>query len=238
MKIAIIGYGRMGKAVEVFAKAAGHEVGLIIDVDNTGELRGDALPRLDVAIEFSVPSAAFGNISACFDAGIPVVSGTTGWNDGLKEIRDRCEREGRSLVYASNFSIGVNLLFHINGILAGFMNRFPQYDVSISETHHTGKKDAPSGTAITLAESITEQMERKDRWFLKPGNDGPGIPVEAVRKGGVTGIHEVRYEGPQDILSLRHEAKDRQGFVTGAVLAAEFIRDKKGCYGMQDVLLS
>jgi len=236
MKIAIIGYGKMGKAIEETALAHKHEVGLIIDLHNISELSSTSLAENDVAVEFSTPSAAYENINTCFDAGIPVVCGTTGWNDYLPGVIKRCEEEKKSLVHASNFSLGVNLLFHINARLAGLMNRFGQYDVSIQEIHHTRKKDAPSGTAITLAEDIISSLDRKDKWTLSPESEARGLEIKAIRADDIFGIHEVGYESDNDKISIRHAAKNRMGFASGVMLAAEFIHARKGFYTMQDVL--
>jgi len=236
MKIALIGYGKMGKAIEETAIAHKHEVGLIIDLHNLQELSHARLAEHDVAIEFTTPATAFENINTCFDAGIPVVCGTTGWNDQLSEVVQRCEEEKKSLVHASNFSLGVNMLFHINSKLAGLMNRFGQYDVSLQEIHHTLKKDAPSGTAITLADDIISRLDRKNKWTLAPERQEKGIEITAVRADDIFGIHEVVYESEFDNLSIRHAAKNRVGFASGVILAAEFISDKRGFYTMQDVL--
>ena len=236
MRIAIIGHGKMGKAIEEAALACKHEIGLIIDIDNREDLNSTHLAGHDVAVEFSTPSAAFENVSACFDAGIPVVSGTTGWNDSLPRVIEWCRKEKKSLVHASNFSLGVNLLFHINSRLAALMNRFGQYEVSIQEIHHVLKKDAPSGTAIALAEGIISGMDGKDKWTLSPEPEEQEVGIRSVRAGDIFGIHEVSYESEHDRLSIRHSAKNRMGFASGVILAAEFIRDKKGFYTMQDVL--
>ncbi len=236
MKIAIIGYGKMGKTIEETAIAHKHEVGLIIDFHNTEELCSSRLAENDVAVEFSTPSAAFANINSCFDAGIPVVCGTTGWNEQLSVVIKRCEEEKKSLVHASNFSLGVNLMFYLNSRLAGVMDRFGQYDVSIQEIHHILKKDAPSGTAITLAEDIISRLDRKEQWTLSPETEEKGIEIKAIRADDIFGIHEVVYESEYDKLSIKHAAKNRIGFASGVILAAEFIHDKTGFYTMQDVL--
>ena len=237
------------------AREKGHIIGSCIDVDNQDLLAPDKLSQQDVAIEFTRPETAYVNVSKCLDAGIPVVSGTTGWTDRLGELAERCTKENGAFLYASNFSLGVNLLFYMNRQLASKMNRHTQYDVSISETHHTQKLDAPSGTALTLAEDILDEIERKKSWAVlgDPSNTGPDIRnnapndraaqadseiiwIEAIREGTLAGIHEVSYESEFDSLSLRHSAKDRKGFANGAVLAAEFIHDKKGFFTMKEVL--
>ncbi len=249
--------------IESIATAKGHVIGARIDIDDQEQLSPELLGKHDVAIEFSRPETAYDNISRCLDAGIPVVSGTTGWTARLGEIIERCRRENGSFLYASNFSLGVNILFYMNRQLASIMSRHDQYDVRIREVHHTQKLDAPSGTAITLAEDILGQTGLKKGWTLmKPGQNNEASPgvngthdtgnagrekgisppdpfplqIEAVREGKVAGVHEIIYESGFDVLSLRHSAKDRRGFATGAVLAAEFIRDKKGVFTMKEVL--
>lgn len=248
MKIAIIGYGKMGRMIESTALEKGHEIGSCIDIDNQELLAPESLSKHDVAIEFTRPDTAFDNISRCLDAGIPVVSGTTGWSEGLDQLVERCRKENGAFLYASNFSLGVNILFHLNRQLAGIMNRYPVYDVSMKEIHHTQKLDAPSGTAHTLAADILEAVGRKNEWALQgtsdtgegdipgSGNAGETLWIEAVREGAVPGIHEIHWESEFDSLSIRHSAKDRRGFVNGAILAAEFLHDKKGFYTMKEVL--
>jgi len=255
MKIAIIGYGKMGKMIGSIAALKGHSIGSCIDIDNQDLLAPENLKKHDVAIEFSTPGTAADNVSKCLDAGLPVVSGTTGWKDQLEKIIKSCQELNGSFLYASNFSLGVNILFHLNQQLAAIMNRQEQYDVRISEIHHTQKLDAPSGTAITLAEGILEENHAKKGWLLKqtgqnrgnivnhPGDSSQGarkekdrILIEAIRAGSVAGVHEIIYESDFDSLSIRHAAKDRRGFAIGAVLAAEYIHDKKGFFTMKDVL--
>ena len=236
MKIAIIGYGRMGKMIEETAVAKGHTVGLIIDLNNQFDLTAQNLAGHDVAIEFSTPSSACNNISVCFDAETPVVSGTTGWLDRMPEIKERCLREHHSLVYSSNFTIGVNILFHINRHLAKLISPFDQYKPRIEEIHHIKKLDAPSGTAISLAKDIISEIKGLQIWKLTETSDSQTLPIKAVRADDIVGIHEVTYESDVDTISIRHSAKNRKGFVEGVFLAAEFILNKKGFFTLEDVL--
>ena len=218
MKIALIGYGKMGKTIEQIALGRGHQIVSIVDINNPEEIHSDKFKSADVAIEFTTPATAFNNYMQCFAAGIPVVSGTTGWLDKIGQVKDMCEKEGKTFFYASNFSIGVNIFFAINKYLAKIMNNFSAYDIKMMETHHIHKLDAPSGTAITLAEGTTD------------------IPIHAIRKGEVPGIHEITYESDVDTISIKHDAKSRAGFALGAVIAAEFTAGKKGFLGMDDML--
>jgi 4-hydroxy-tetrahydrodipicolinate reductase len=236
MKIAIIGYGKMGKVVEEAARTHGHETGLIIDLPNQSDLTPANLRKNDVAIEFSTPTSAYANISACFNAGIPVVCGTTGWQEKMKEIRERCERENKAMVYSSNFSLGVNILFFLNKKMAEIMNRFDDYQVSLQEIHHIMKKDAPSGTAIKLAEDIISRLDRKKSWTMNADTAGDTIPVKAIRADDIFGIHEISYQSENDKLVLKHTALNRKGFAAGVILAAEFIRGRTGFYSMQELL--
>lgn len=236
MKIALIGYGKMGKTIEQIALERGHRIVSTIDVGNAGDFESEAFRSADVAIEFTTPATAFSNYMKCFDAGVAVVSGTTGWLDRLGEVKEKCEKEGKTFFYASNFSIGVNIFFALNRYLAKLMNRFPAYNVSMEEVHHIHKLDAPSGTAITLADDILKKINRKKRWVPEQENDPADLAVRAVREGEVPGIHEVVYESDADTLSIRHSAKSRIGFALGAVIAAEFTYGKKGFLGMEDML--
>ncbi|MCW5520997.1 4-hydroxy-tetrahydrodipicolinate reductase [Aureitalea sp. L0-47] len=230
MKIALLGYGKMGKTIEALVKEAGYEVVYTSDKD----LERGVFKEADVAIEFSTPEAAFENIQKCLKEGIPVVSGTTGWLDKYDEVLKLCEDRNGSFIYASNFSIGVNLFFGLNEYLAKQMKQRSEYDVRISETHHTQKKDAPSGTAITLVEDILENLGYSN-WFLE-GTTGDGVPIKARREGDVKGIHEIEYRSEVDKISIRHEAFNRDGFARGALLAAEWLQNKKGVFSMKDVL--
>ena len=206
------------------------------DINNPEEFQSANFKSADVAIEFTTPATAFDNYMKSFAAGVPVVSGTTGWLDRIGEIKEKCEKEGKTFFYASNFSIGVNIFFALNKYLAKIMNNFPSYNISMTETHHIHKLDAPSGTAITLAEGIIENVDRKDRWTLETAEQPTDLPIHAIREGEVPGIHEVTYESDVDYISIKHDAKSRAGFALGAVVAAEFTAGKKGFLGMDDML--
>ena len=231
MKIALIGYGKMGKTIEQIALNRGHQIVSIVDINNPEEFQSANFKSADVAIEFTTPATAFDNYMKSFAAGVPVVSGTTGWLDRIGEIKEKCEKEGKTFFYASNFSIGVNIFFALNKYLAKIMNNFPSYNISMTETHHIHKLDAPSGTAITLAEGIIE-----NRWTLETAEQPTDLPIHAIREGEVPGIHEVTYESDVDYISIKHDAKSRAGFALGAVVAAEFTAGKKGFLGMDDML--
>src|SRR5690554_3227065 len=235
MKIALIGYGKMGREIERIARERGHEIVAIIDMNEEDKFQSPGFRSADVAIEFTSPESAFGNYTRAFEAGVPVVSGTTGWLDKLDRVKEACEKEGKTFFYASNFSLGVNLFFALNNYLAGLMNRFPEYNVRVEETHHIHKLDAPSGTAITLAEGILERIDRKKGWSLEEG-DSNTLHIEAFREGEVPGIHTVVYESGVDTIRVTHDAKSREGFALGAVLAAEFTKGKKGFLTMSDLL--
>ena len=236
MKIALIGYGKMGKTIEQIALNRGHQIVSIVDINNPEEFQSANFKSADVAIEFTTPATAFDNYMKSFAAGVPVVSGTTGWLDRIGEIKEKCEKEGKTFFYASDFSIGVNIFFALNKYLAKIMNNFPSYNISMTETHHIHKLDAPSGTAITLAEGIIENVDRKDRWTLETAEQPTDLPIHAIREGEVPGIHEVTYESDVDYISIKHDAKSRAGFALGAVVAAEFTAGKKGFLGMDDML--
>ena len=236
MKIALIGYGKMGKTIEQIALSRGHQIVSIVDINNPEEFQSANFKSADVAIEFTTPATAFDNYMKSFAAGVPVVSGTTGWLDRIGEIKEKCEKEGKTFFYASNFSIGVNIFFALNKYLAKIMNNFPSYNISMTETHHIHKLDAPSGTAITLAEGILENVDRKERWTLETAEQPTDLPIHAIREGEAPGIHEVTYESDVDYISIKHDAKSRAGFALGAVVAAEFTAGKKGFLGMDDML--
>ena len=235
MKIALIGYGKMGKTIEQIALQRGHQIVSIIDINNTADFDSEAFRSADVAIEFTTPATALGNSMRCFEANVPVVSGTTGWLSHLDEVKAKCEQEGKTFFYASNFSVGVNIFFALNRYLAKIMNGFPAYDVRMTEVHHIHKLDAPSGTAITLAEGILDNVERKERWTLETAEQPTDLPIHAIREGEVPGIHEIIYESEADTISIKHDAKSRAGFALGAVIAAEFTAGKKGFLGMNDL---
>lgn len=236
MKIALVGYGKIGRAIEALGLKQGHLFPLIIDVDNPGDLNAENLHGIDVAIEFTIPDSAPGNILSCIDLGIPVVSGTTGWNESLKEVEDQCLKKNGAFFYSSNFSIGVNILFAMNRQLAKIMDRFPEYTVSMEEVHHVHKLDAPSGTAISLAEQIIGEQARVKSWSLDKQDDPSKLHIKAKRKGEVKGKHIIRYESGLDSISLEHSAKSREVFAKGALMAAAFIQDRTGVFGMSDLL--
>jgi 4-hydroxy-tetrahydrodipicolinate reductase len=236
MKIALIGYGKMGRTIEALGKVHGHSFPLIIDENNLGDLNPQKLQGIEAVIEFTSPSAAPGNITTCLKLGVPVVSGTTGWNAQFPEIENLCKETGGSLFYASNFSIGVNILFAMNQQLARIMDRFPAYRASMEEVHHVHKLDAPSGTAISLADQILEESSRLHSWKLHGENERDELSIKAIREGEVKGRHTIVYESEVDTLSLSHDAKSRDAFAAGAILAAEFVHGKKGVFGMHDLL--
>ena len=240
MKIALIGYGKMGHIIERIALERGHEVVSKVDVDNQDEFESEVFASADVAIEFTVPTKAIENYRKAWAVGVPVVSGTTGWNAVLPELKAEIAEKGYTLFWASNFSLGVNLFFELNRRLATMMNRYADYDVDMTEIHHTEKKDAPSGTAITLAEGILENLDRKDEWVLVDGQgsiDDSQLSIEALREGKVPGTHIVRYDSAVDSITIKHEAKSREGFALGAVVAAEFLVGKSaGFYSMSDLM--
>lgn len=239
MKIALIGYGKMGHEIEKILVSRGHTLPLIIDQDNTDQLTAENLNKCDVAIEFTTPATAFDNIVTCLKAGIPTVCGTTAWLDRLPEVTDLCQQTSGAFFYASNYSIGVNIFFAINRQLARMMNQFPEYDVTLNEVHHVQKKDAPSGTAVTLAEDILVGIDRKTSWHLGTTTDRDKLEVTAQRRAMVPGIHTIVWESDADTITIDHNAKNRSGFAMGAVLAAEYLADKRGTgkvYGMKDLL--
>ena len=236
MNAAVIGYGKMGREIERLLVERGHGVRLIVDADNRGDLDAAHLRGIDVALEFTTPATAYDNIRACIDAGTPVVSGTTGWTDRLDELKTRCKERGGAFFYASNYSLGVNLLFRLNRQLAEMVGRVGGYDVRIEEVHHTQKKDAPSGTAITLAEEIIGRIGTKERWVNRPAADPSELAIASIREGAVPGIHTVTYTSADDVLTLRHEILNRRTLALGAVIAAEFLNGKRGVYTMDDLL--
>lgn len=236
MKIAIIGYGKMGREIEKIALERGHRIGAIIDQMNASELDVAHMQGIDVAIEFTTPETAYTNIQGCIDAGVPVVSGTTGWTSRLDELRDYCQQKHGGLFYASNYCLGVNLMFRINRQMAALIGRFDAYEVSIEEIHHTQKKDAPSGTAITLAEGIIAEIDRKTGWVNEPSVDPSQIVITSLREGTIPGTHTVSYESEDDRLELKHTIKNRRTLAQGAVIAAEFLCGKTGVYSMDDLL--
>lgn len=225
----------MGKEIEAVALTRGHRIPLIVDVDNRHELTPEHLKVCDVAIEFTSPHTAVDNIRDCFAAGVPVVCGSTGWLEQQEAVRQECKAKKLGFFYSSNYSVGVNIFFRINKILAGMMNAAGGYRPSMEEVHHTEKKDAPSGTAITLAETIMSELKPLKKWVNEASEAEGELPVVSVREAGVPGTHIVRYESDVDCITLSHAAKNRKGFALGAVLAAEFLKGKQGCYGMEDL---
>jgi 4-hydroxy-tetrahydrodipicolinate reductase len=236
MKIALLGYGKMGRAIEALALEAGHEVTLRIDLHNQHERAPAYLRQTEVAIEFSRPESAFGNVLACLEAGLPVVCGTTGWLDQLERARELCREKNGAFLYASNFSVGVNLFFALNRYLARLMNDRPDYAPRIDEIHHIHKFDAPSGTAISLAQDMIAACHRLTRWTDKPPQHTGELPVFSQRLGETPGTHTVTFNSAIDTISIRHEAHSREGFARGALAAAEWIVGKKGVFGMDAVL--
>jgi len=233
VKIALIGYGKMGKEIEQIALSRGHEI--VFTSNHAITNSSDQIKSADVAIEFSQPDAAANNILACFDLGIPVVVGTTGWYNRLNEIKSEAESKGGTLLYATNFSIGVNILFHINEKLASIMNDVQEYEPSIQEIHHLQKLDKPSGTAITIAEGILQNLDRKKQWTLdEPSADD--LHIDVLREPEVPGTHIIKYDSEVDFIEIKHEAKSRKGFALGAVKAAEWLQNKKGVFTMKDFL--
>jgi len=236
MQIALIGYGRMGHEIEAVATERGHSVVLTIDVDNLHDFTPENLRKADVAIEFTRPHTASANVTRCLEAGVPVVCGTTGWSDQLPAVEALCHELGGGMLWASNFSLGMNLFFKLNDYLAHLMNRFPEYDVKITETHHIHKLDAPSGTAITLAEGVLKAIDRKSVWESQSQSSADVLRIDSVREGSVPGIHTVRYESYCDAIEITHDAANRKGLAVGAVLAAEYLAGKTGVFTMNDVL--
>lgn len=248
MKIALIGYGKMGKEIEKIALSRGHQIVCIIDIDNQEDFESPAFKSADVAIEFTNPMVAYANYMKAFRAGVKLVSGSTGWMDEHgEEVKQLCTEGGKTLFWSSNFSLGVAIFSAVNKYLAKIMNLFPGYDVSMTETHHIHKLDAPSGTAITLAEGILENLDRKQKWvkgtLLAPDGTLYGstacapdeLCVSSIREGEVPGIHTIRYDSEADSITITHDAKNRRGFALGAVLAAEYTATHEGFLGMSDL---
>ncbi len=248
MKIALIGYGKMGKEIERIAVERGHEIVSIIDIDNSGDIESEAFATADAAIEFTAPGVAYENCKRAMAAGVKVVSGSTGWmQQHGEEMKALCESEGKTLFWSSNFSLGVAIFSAVNCYLAKIMNSYPGYSVEMTETHHIHKLDAPSGTAITLAEGILAQLDRKSSWTMgdltnpdgsvteAPAEAAEQLRINAIRRDEVPGIHSIRYDSVADSITITHDAKNRSGFALGAVLAAEFVKDNNGFLGMKDL---
>ena len=236
MKIALIGYGKMGKTIEAIALERGHTANLKIDIDSMADFTKENLLQCDVAIEFTGPQSAKENILKCLDAGIPIVSGSTGWLEDWADVANFCKEKNGSFLYASNFSVGVNIFFEVNKKLAQLMNGHNEYAISMQEIHHTQKKDAPSGTAITLAEQILQQIPAKKKWVNDETSDPETLSIISTREDPAPGTHSITYSSPIDDIEIIHTAHSRSGFALGAVLAAEFICNKKGIFSMKDVL--
>ena len=248
MKIALIGYGKMGKMIEQIAKDRGHEIVCVIDIDNQEDFDSPQFASADVAIEFTNPTAAYGNYLRAFKHNVKVVSGSTGWmKEHGDDVKRMCSEGGQTLFWASNFSVGVAIFSAVNRYLAKIMNQFPQYDVKMEETHHIHKLDAPSGTAITLAEEIISDLDRKDKWVkgvqrnangtVTGTNDVPAdeLPIESIRRDEVPGIHTITYDSEADKITITHDAHSRQGFAMGAVLAAEYTQNHNGLLTISDM---
>ncbi|MBN1117632.1 MAG: 4-hydroxy-tetrahydrodipicolinate reductase [Bacteroidales bacterium] len=236
MKIALLGYGKMGKEIEKIAISRNHEIVLKIDIDNQEDKTIENIKKADVAIDFSIPGAAYENILKCFEACTPIVSGTTGWLNKMDDVLNRCKKNGSAFFYASNYSVGVNLFFKVNKFLAELMNKHNQYDVSMEEVHHIHKLDEPSGTAITLAEGIIGKLDSKTGWTLEKTPNADQLPIKAIREGEVPGIHRIKYNSEEDFIQIEHSAYSRKGFALGAVLAAEFMKNQSGYKTMDDML--
>ncbi|HBJ76448.1 MAG TPA: 4-hydroxy-tetrahydrodipicolinate reductase [Porphyromonadaceae bacterium] len=235
MKIAIIGYGKMGHEIERIAQERGHEIVARIDINNQEDFASPTFKSADVAIEFTTPKTAFENYLRCFEADIKVVSGTTGWLERMPEIQKFCKEKGKTFFYASNFSLGVNIFFAVNRYLAHIMNDFNGYNAKMKEVHHIHKLDAPSGTAITLAEDVVKNMDRLSKWELGTEVKEGVLPIEAVREGEVAGFHSVQYLSDADEITISHNAFNRSGFALGAVLATEFTFKNQGFLSMKEM---
>ena len=238
MKIALLGYGKMGQEIHKLAEKRGHEIVLIIDNDDEWQEKGPLLKEAEVALEFTTPDSAVDNIMHCFKADIPVIVGTTGWIEDIDNIRRKCMDENKSLFISPNFSIGVNLFFDLNRYLSSLMAKWDNYEISIEETHHVHKLDAPSGTAIVLANDIIRNIERKEKWVKELQENPDEVGIKSYRSEDVPGTHTVRYESEMDAIVITHTAKNRKGLALGALLAAEWIKGKKGVFEMKDLLNS
>jgi 4-hydroxy-tetrahydrodipicolinate reductase len=233
MEIILLGYGKMGKTIEKVALGRGHKISARIDIDNATEFE---TASGDVAIEFSHPDAAFDNVKKCIEKSLPVVCGTTGWLDRKTEIETLCKQNNSAFFYASNYSLGVNIFFKVNEYIARMMNNLPEYEIEMDEIHHTEKKDAPSGTAITLAEGIINNVKRKKKWVNRKTGRPEDLFIESFRIDQVPGTHVVKYESPIDDIEIKHIAHSREGFAKGAVMVAEWLKDKHGIFTMDDFL--
>jgi 4-hydroxy-tetrahydrodipicolinate reductase len=235
MKIALIGYGKMGREIEAVALQRGHEIVLKVTSANASSYTDNELKQADVAIEFSKPHTVIENAKRCFNAGVPVVVGTTGWYGHFEELKKECGQKQATLFHATNFSLGVNLFFKVNTYLAELMNKYQEYDVSMEEIHHIHKLDKPSGTAITLANQVLEKIDRKSKWSIDSKTPDT-LFIKDVREGEVPGTHIMKYHSAVDDIEIMHKAHNRKGFALGAVVAAEFLKGKKGIYTMSDLI--
>jgi len=236
MKVALIGYGKMGKAIEESAVEKGHTIVLKIDITNADQFNKENIAKADVAIEFTGPHSAFNNVIKCLECNIPVVCGSTGWLDKWNDVKKACEEKNGALIYASNYSIGVNLFFELNTYLAKLMNNHSDYHVMLEEIHHTQKKDTPSGTAITLAEQVLQNISTKKQWVNHISDKEDDLEIISERIDPAPGTHKIKYQSPVDDIEIIHTAHNRKGFSGGAVLAAEYLIGKKGIFTMKDVL--
>jgi 4-hydroxy-tetrahydrodipicolinate reductase len=236
MRIALIGYGKMGKAIEEVALKRGHEIIATIDVNNMDEFTQENISQADAVIEFTSPHSAYENVKKCLEFGVPVVCGSTGWTERLEEMKKICAHNNGSFIYSSNYSVGVNIFFEVNKRLASLMAPHNEYEVILEETHHTQKKDAPSGTAISLAEQVLEKVHRKKQWVNELSDNTDDLEIISQRIDPAPGTHSVKYSSAIDTIEIIHTAHNRTGFATGAVLAAEFTKDRKGFFTMKDVL--
>ena len=236
MNIALIGYGKMGKAIEDIALQRGHTIVLKIDIDNADQFTKENLDKADVAIEFTGPHSAFDNVKKLMQFGVHTVCGSTGWLDKIEEIKNDCKKNNTAFIYASNFSVGVNIFFEVNKRLASLMKGHEDYEIQLTEIHHTEKKDAPSGTAITLAEQVLENIPRKKNWVNNISDNPEELEILSERIDPAAGTHKVKYSSGIDDIEIIHTAHTRKGFALGAVLAAEFLKGKKGIYSMKEVL--
>ena len=236
MKIALLGYGKMGRAIEEIAMSRGHEIVCRVGIENLEDRTADNISKAEVVIEFTGPESAYENVKLCIDSGVPVVCGSTGWLSRFDEIKEYCKKNNGGLLYASNFSVGVNIFFALNKKLAELMSRHPEYDVEMKEVHHTQKLDAPSGTAITLAEQVIEKLQGKKRWVNQPSENKDELVIISERTDPAPGTHIINYRSGIDDICITHTAHSRKGFATGAVIAAEFLKGKNGVFGMTHVL--
>jgi 4-hydroxy-tetrahydrodipicolinate reductase len=236
MKLALIGYGRMGQEIERIALSRGHEIVLTIDVNNLEDFTAENIQKAQVVIAFTIPESAVDVYKKCFDVGVPVVSGTTGWLEQWDDVVGYCNAKKSAFFYSSNFSLGMNIFFELNKKLAGYMKTFDQYKASLTEVHHTRKLDSPSGTAISLAEDIIKERENYNGWVNESTDDLQKLGIVSVREGDVPGIHTIKYDSEVDFIEITHSSKNRSGLALGAVLAAEFTVGKKGILSMKDLL--